>query len=434
MPTGLLIEREDVSSGVAGRGPASGPHEVDRRAYLASTLAVRGGWSPDPVTGAVVTPIVQSATYAQDEVGSHRGHTYSRASNPTVEALERGLAALEGAPGSVAFSSGLSAVSTLFLATLRSGDEVVVSDVVYGGTVRLLRQVLADLGVTARFVDTSDLGAVAAALNERTRLVFIETPANPTLKLTDVAAVSSLAAKAGALVAVDNTFLTPVVLRPLDLGADVSLYSTTKLIEGHNATIGGAITARDPALVDRLRFIRKSLGTIQSPFEAWLTLRGLKTLPLRVREQSRSAQVVARFLERHPGVERVHYPGLASFPQAELARRQHRAWQRDECWHGQVVSFEVVGGAEAGVRFINALRLCTLAESLGAVETLVTHPVSMTHGDVPREQRLATGITDGLVRLSVGLEDAVDIIEDLDRALGVAAGGAGDDGKGVARG
>lgn len=388
-----------------------------------ATLAVRGGWEADPTSGSILTPITQSATFVQKAVGQHAGHTYSRASNPTVEALERALGALEagkreGALPAVCFSSGLSAETTLFLTLLRAGDEVIVSDVVYGGTVRLLRGVLSGLGVHPKFVDTSDVRAVEGAITERTRLVFIETPANPTLRLADIGAIEAVTRRAGVLLAVDNTFLTPVIQRPLDLGADICVYSTTKHIEGHNATIGGALTARDPELLEGFRFTRKTLGTIQSPFEAWLTLRGLKTLPLRIREQSRAAARVAEFLEVHPAVDRVAYPGLESFAQRALAIRQHAAGGR--ALHGGIVSFEVRGGVEAGKRVLSALRIVTLAESLGSVESLITHPVTMTHGDVPPEQRAAAGITDGLVRLSVGLEDAEDIIADLDRALDAA--------------
>ncbi|MBL0927879.1 MAG: aminotransferase class I/II-fold pyridoxal phosphate-dependent enzyme [Phycisphaerales bacterium] len=395
-----------------------------------ATVAVRGGREADPSSGAILTPIVQSTTYVQEGVGRHKGYTYSRASNPTVAALERALAAFEaGRDGgarsheAIAFSSGMSAISTLALATLRAGDEVIVSEVVYGGTVRLVQRVLEPLGVAARFVDTADLAAVGSAVSGRTRLIFIETPANPTLRLTDIGGVAKIARQAGALLAVDNTFLTPAITRPIDHGADVAVYSTTKHIEGHNATIGGALVVNNPELAERLRLIRKTLGAIQSPFEAWLTLRGLKTLPLRIREHSKNASVIARFLEQHPGVERVNYPGLAGFPQAQLAWRQHRLPSSDRALHGGILSFEVKGGVEAGVRVLEGVRIPSLAENLGAVESLITHPVTMTHGDVPREQRERAGITDGLIRLSVGLEDPLDLIDDLDRAIDAAVRG-----------
>jgi cystathionine beta-lyase/cystathionine gamma-synthase len=377
---------------------------------LFATTAVRGGLGPDPATGAVVTPIYQSTTFHQEAVGVHKGFTYSRAANPTVSALEAALGVLEATPPAVCFSTGMAAISTLFLATLKSGDHLVVSDVVYGGTVRLFQQVLAHFGVEASFVDTSNPTAVAQAIQPNTKLVFIETPANPTLKLTDIAAIAQIAHAAGIKLAVDNTFLTPVLQRPLDLGADITLLSTTKYIEGHNSTVGGSIATRDEALLERLRLVRKTLGCIQSPQESWLTLRGLKTLPLRLQQHSTNAQKVAEWLEQHPKVARVHYPGLASFPQVALAEKQ-------QALPGGMLAFELKGGTDAGIQLMNTVRLCLLAENLGAVETLITHPVSMTHGDVPREIRERTGISDGLVRLSVGLENPADIIADLESAL-----------------
>ena len=379
-------------------------------AELFATTAVRGGVSPDPATGAVLTPIYQSTTYHQEAVGVHKGFTYSRAANPTVSALEAALGALEDTPPAVCFATGMAAIATLFLAILKSGDHVVVSDVVYGGTVRLFQQVLANFQVEASFVDTSDPAAVASAIKPNTRLVFIETPANPTLKLTDIAAIAKIAHAAGIKLAVDNTFLTPVLQRPLDLGADITLLSTTKYIEGHNSTVGGSIATRDEVLLERLRLIRKTLGCIQSPQESWLTLRGLKTLPLRLRQHCESAQKIAEWLEQHPKIARVHFPGLSNFPQFSLAEQQ-------QALPGGIIAFELKGGADAGIQLMNTVKLCILAENLGAAETLITHPVSMTHGDVPREIRERTGITDGLVRLSVGLESAADIIADLENAL-----------------
>jgi cystathionine beta-lyase/cystathionine gamma-synthase len=377
------------------------------------TGAVRGGLHADPATGALLTPIYQSTTFRQDAVGVHKGHTYSRASNPTVSALEEALGALEDTPPTVVFATGMAAISAIFLALLKAGDHVVLSDVVYGGTVRLFHQVLSNFGLTASFVDTSNPAEVKAAIQPATRMVFIETPANPTLKLTDVAAIAEITRAAGLPLAVDNTFMTPLLLRPLDLGADISLLSTTKYIEGHNATVGGSIATRDEGILERLRLVRKTLGSIQSPHEAWLTARGIKTLPLRLQQHSRGAQVVAEWLEQHPDVARVYYPGLRSFPQYQLAERQHAL-------QGGMLAFELKQGAEAGIALMNAVRLCVLAENLGAAETLITHPVSMTHGDVPREQRERVGITDGLVRLSVGLEDPRDIVADLAQALDVA--------------
>src|SRR4029077_6609376 len=325
-------------------------------------------------------------------------------------------AAIEGAEFATCYSTGLAATSVLFLTLLKSGDRVVSSQAVYGGTVRLLRQTLAPFDVEAEFVDTADTHAFAKALRKPTRLVFIETPANPTLKLADIELASRLAREAGALLVVDNTLLTPALQRPLDLGADVVLHSTTKFIEGHNATVGGALITRDASLHDQLLFTRNTIGTIQSPFAAWLTLQGVKTLPLRMARHCENAGRIARFLESHPRITRLVYPGLESFPQFELARCQQSAG-------GALIAFEVEGGVEAGVRLMNSVRLCALAENLGAAETIITHPVSMTHGAVPPEQRAAAGITDGLVRLSVGLENPDDIIADLEQALDASAEG-----------
>lgn len=378
-----------------------------------ATLALHAGTAPDPTTGAILTPIYQSTTFVQEAVGVHKGYTYSRSGNPTVAALERRLAALEGAEHASCYATGLAATTALALALLQAGDRVVVSDVAYGGTIRLFHQILPRFGVQAEFVDTSDPVRLAEALRVPTRLVFLETPANPTLKLTDIAEAARLAHAAGALVVVDNTILTPVLQRPFELGADIVLHSTTKYIDGHNATVGGALVTRDAEIHERLAFLRNAIGAIQSPMNAWLTLQGVKTLPLRMERHCENALRVARFLEEHPRVTRVLYPGLDSFPQRAIAQRQHGAGGAG----GALLAFEVQGGTEAGIRVLNNTRLCALAENLGSAETLITHPASMTHAAVPVEQRLATGITDGLVRLSVGLEDPGDLIDDLRRAL-----------------
>jgi cystathionine beta-lyase/cystathionine gamma-synthase len=378
--------------------------------YSFETLALHAGTTADPATGAMLTPIYQTTTFRQEAVGKNKGFKYSRSENPTVSALERRLAAIEGAEFATCYSTGLAATSALFLALLRSGDRVVCTQAVYGGTVRLLRQALAPFGVEAEFVDTADRHALAKALQKPTRLVFIETPANPTLKLTDIELASRLSKEAGARLIVDNTLLTPALQRPLELGADVVLHSTTKFIEGHNATVGGALITRDTNLHEQFLFTRNTIGAIQSPFAAWLTLQGVKTLPLRMARHCENALRVARFLESHPRVTRLAYPGLESFPQFELAQRQQKTG-------GALIAFEVEGGVEAGVRLMNSVHLCALAENLGAAETIITHPVSMTHGSVPAEQRAAAGITDGLVRLSVGLENPDDIIGDLEQAL-----------------
>ena len=379
------------------------------------TLALHAGTTPDPTTGAILTPIYQTTTYRQEAVGVDKGYTYSRAGNPTVSALERRLAALEGADHATCFSSGLAATTALFLALLKAGDRVVISQVCYGGTVRLLQQIFSAFGVEADFIDTSDETVFRDALSRRARLVFVETPANPTLKLTDISLAAEIAHNAGAFLVVDNTLLTPALQRPLDLGADISLHSTTKFIDGHNATIGGALITRDWELHERFDFVRKSTGTIQAPFDAWLTLQGVKTLPLRIRQHSDNALQIAHFLENHPRITSLHYPGLEGFPQYELANRQQKSG-------GALIAFEVEGGVEAGIKLMNSVRLCSLAENLGSAETLITHPASMTHGAVPVEQRESAGITDGLVRLSVGLENPEDLIADLDQALQVGAG------------
>jgi cystathionine beta-lyase/cystathionine gamma-synthase len=377
------------------------------------TRAIHGGLTPDPATGAILTPIYQSTTYVQQAVGQHKGFTYSRAANPTVDALERSLGALEDTPPAVCFATGMAAISTLCFALLKAGDHIVVGDVVYGGTVRFTRQILGPLGIQYSFVDTSRPELVRATIRPETKLVLIETPGNPTLKLTDVAAIAKITRAVGVKLAVDSTFLTPVGQHALDLGADISVLSTTKYIEGHNSTVGGSLATRDVELLERFRFVRKTLGTIQSPLESWLTLRGIKTLPARMKIHSDNALTVARWLEKHPAVNYVIYPGLDSFPQRELAGRQQLV-------NGGMISFELKGGTEVGIAVMNSVKLCSLAENLGAAETLITHPVSMTHADVPAADREAAGITEGLVRLSVGLEDPEDIIADLDRAFAIA--------------
>jgi len=375
-----------------------------------STRIIHGGLRPDPATGAILTPIYQTTTFAQDGVGDHKGFTYTRSGNPTVAALERNLGEIEGTPPALCFATGMAAISTLFLGTLAAGDHVVVSDVVYGGTVRLLRQVLDGYGIGVSFVDSSDPANVEAAINNRTRLVFIETPANPTLKLTDVAAVAAVTRAAGVRLVVDNTFLTSLLQDVLSQGADVVVYSTTKYIEGHNGTVGGALLTHDEELIERLRLVQSTLGVAQSPFEAWLTLRGLKTLPMRLERHSANALAVARWLERHEHVTAVTYPWLGSFPQLELAVRQQKAG-------GGMLTFEVEGGTPAALELMRSLKLCTLAENLGAVETLATHSATMTHASLTAAERERLDIGDGLVRLSVGLENPADIIADLEQAI-----------------
>jgi cystathionine beta-lyase/cystathionine gamma-synthase len=387
----------------------------DEKNFQISTVAIHGGRATDAHAEAVVFPIFQSATFEQQQVNVTKGHSYSRASNPTVDALEQAMGALEGTPQAVCFRTGMAAITTLFLATVKSGDHVIVSDVVYGGTVRLFREVLNGLGVSNSSVDTSDIEAVERAVTPQTRIILIETPGNPTMKLTDIAAVAAIARRHNLLLAVDNTFLTPVLQRPFELGAHISVLSTTKYIEGHNATVGGSLACHDEKLLERFRLIRKTVGSIQAPLDAWLTLRGLKTLPVRMKAHSDTAVTIAEWLEAHPAVARVYYPGLDSFPQKSLAERQQTTF-------GGMLSFELNATPADAIAVMNALKLWIRAESLGGVESLVTHPATATHADVPAEMRHRLGITDGLIRLSVGLEAAEDLIADLRQALGSVFG------------
>ena len=379
------------------------------------TDAIRAGYEAEPGFNALLPPIYQSTTYLQTGPNETKGYAYSRSGNPTVSVLERRLAALEGAkqPG-LCFGTGMAAITCIGTSLLKQGDRVVIGDAVYGGTVRLFNNTFQKFGVEVEYVDTSDLRAVKAALAKPTRLVVIETPANPTLKVTDIRGVCDLAKKSKTLVAVDNTFLTAFYQRPLDLGADIVVYSTTKYIEGHNATTGGAILVNDPKLYERLKFDQNALGIILSPFEAWLTLQGLKTLPLRLEQHSKNAHAIAEWLERDPRVAKVNYPGLASFAGNAVSRTQATG-------HGGMVSFELRDGFDAGVRFMKAVRLFSLAENLGAVESIITHPASMTHASMPAELRKKAGITDGLVRLSVGIEHVDDLKADLAIGLEAAA-------------
>lgn len=377
-----------------------------------NTKQVHAGVVPDPVSGAILTPIYQSTTFVQDSVDEYlaKGFSYSRSGNPTVRALEQKLAVLENGAGCTCYATGMAAEQVVFQATLAAGDHAVISDVAYGGTYRLATKVYSRFGVEFSFVDSSDPENVRKALRSNTKLIFTETPANPTLKLTDIAAVSKIAQQRAIPHAVDNTFLTPYYQRPLELGANISVHSTTKYFDGHNATVGGAVIVDSKELDEKMRFLQNSTGVIMSPFVAWLTLQGTKTLSIRLERQSANALAVAKFLASHSRVAKVSYPGLESFPQAELARRQATGF-------GAMLWFEVVGGAKAGKQLMDSVRLCTLAENLGSVETLITHPVTMTHAVMDPAERERVGITDGLVRLSVGLEDAEDLIADLRQAL-----------------
>ncbi|MBT6272696.1 MAG: PLP-dependent transferase [Chromatiales bacterium] len=376
------------------------------------TREVHAGVSPDPVTGAILTPIYQSTTFVQESVENYmsKGYSYSRSGNPTVVALEKRINSLEGGVGAACFATGMAATSAVMMALLNQGEHAICSDVVYGGTHRLSTRVLSRFGVEYSFIDTADAQAVKAAIKPNTKLIFTETPANPTLKLTDIAAVSAVAKAAGIPHAVDNTFLTPYYQRPLELGADVVVHSTTKYMDGHNSTVGGAIVAADQGQLEAIQFVRNCLGSNMSPQVAFYTLQGCKTMSTRLDAQSANAMKVAQFLETHPMVEEVRYPGLKSFPQYDLACQQASGF-------GAMMWFEVKGGVESGKKLMNTLELWSLAENLGAVESLVTHSVTMTHADMDPAERQRVGITDGLVRLSVGLEDPIDLIADLRQAL-----------------
>jgi cystathionine beta-lyase/cystathionine gamma-synthase len=376
------------------------------------TKQIHAGVEPDPTTGSILTPIYQTTTYVQESVDRYlsKGFSYSRSGNPTVRALEKKLTELEGGADTACFATGMAAIQAVALTFLNAGDHAVVSDVAYGGTYRLCTKILSRFGVDFTFADTSSPEAVRTSLRSNTRLVLTETPANPTLKLTDIAAISELTRARGIPHAVDNTFLTPYYQRPLELGADLAIHSTTKYLDGHNATVGGSVTSRASDHAERVRFVQNATGIIASPQVAWLTLQGVKTLSVRMDTQSANAMAIARFLESHRKVDRVCYPGLPSHPQHDLARRQATGF-------GAMVWFEVKGGLPAGKKLMDTVRLWSLAENLGSVESLVTHPVTMTHADVEEAERKRVGITDGLVRLSVGLEDEADLIEDLSQAL-----------------
>ncbi|MEJ2128411.1 MAG: PLP-dependent aspartate aminotransferase family protein [Woeseiaceae bacterium] len=376
------------------------------------TRQIHAGVTPDPITGSILTPIYQSTTYVQPSVDEYlsKGFTYSRSGNPTVKALEAKLTDLEGGVDCACFGTGMSAVLATMLAFLEAGKHAIVSDVAYGGTYRLSTKILSRFGIEYTFADTSNPDDVAASVRNNTALVLTETPANPTMKCSDIAAISEIAQKAGAVHAVDNTFLTPYFQRPFELGADISIHSTTKYMDGHNATVGGAVISNSQEHADAVRFIQNSTGTIMSPQVAWLTLQGCKTLSVRMDAQSASAMAIAEFLEAHPKVEQVAYPGLKSFAQHELSSRQASGY-------GAMLWFEVKGGLAAGKKLMDNIELWSLAENLGSVESLITHPVTMTHADVEPEERARVGIIDGLVRASVGLEDTEDLIQALADAL-----------------
>jgi cystathionine beta-lyase/cystathionine gamma-synthase len=402
------------AAGAAGREEGTmGGHQCLGPDSGFSTRAIHAGQEPDPTTGAVTVPIYQTSTYAQEALGRNKGYEYARTHNATRAALEGNLAALEGGIHGICFASGLAATNTL-MQTLSSGDHVIAGDNLYGGSYRMFTKVLERLGLRFTFVPAHDLAAFERAFQPETRLVFVETPTNPMMQLTDISAVARLAHAKGARLVVDNTFMTPFFQRPLALAADLVLHSLTKYLNGHSDLVGGAIVTSDAAMAEQLRYLQNAIGAVPGPMDCWLTLRGTKTLAVRMRQHERNAIELAKLLDRHPGVSRVLYPGLPSHPQHELAKRQASGF-------GGMISFIPGDGSlEAGRRVFDRFRVFTRAESLGGVESLVCHPASMTHASVPREARLAMGFADGLLRLSVGIEDLEDLHADLEAALQVA--------------
>jgi cystathionine beta-lyase/cystathionine gamma-synthase len=373
-----------------------------------STLCLHAGQEPDPSTGAIITPIYQTSTYVQDEFGKHKGYEYARTQNPTRAAVERNIAAIEGGKEGFAFASGMAAIGAV-ATMLKSGDHVVVSDNTYGGTFRLFDKVLTRYQLSFSYVDTSRLDDVEKAFTSSTRMLFVETPTNPVMRLTDLRAAADLAHRHDARLVVDNTYASPFVQRPIGFGADLVVHSTTKYLNGHSDSIGGVVIAVRDDDIEWLRFVQNAEGAILSPFDSWLVLRGTKTLPLRMMQHNANGLALAQFLAAHPKVRHVYYPGLPSHPQHELAVRQMRGF-------GGMIAFEL-GSLEAARRVLNGVRLMALAESLGGVETLISHPATMTHASVPADRRTALGITDGLVRISAGIEDIEDLQEDLAQAL-----------------
>src|SRR5215212_8771537 len=375
-----------------------------------ATKAIHVGQEPDPATGATIVPIYQTSTYTQEAPGQHKGYEYSRTANPTRSALEECVASLEGGEYGLAFASGLAAtIATMSL--LSPGDHVVAGDDLYGGTYRLFERILPRTGgLKFTYADTSEPGAVERALRAETKLLWIETPTNPMLTLSNIGELSELAHERGAVVAVDNTFASPYFQNPLALGADIVVHSTTKYLGGHSDVIGGAVVMSNPDFYEGIQFYQNAAGAVPGPFDSWIVLRGLKTLAVRMRQHEENALAVAQFLQDHPEVGTVHYPGLPDHPQHELAKRQMSGFSG-------MVSFTLKGGAEAAYAAVQKTRVFSFAESLGGVESLITHAATMTHAAIPREQREARGVTDGLLRLSVGIEDKEDLIADLDQAI-----------------
>ena len=373
------------------------------------TKVVQAGITPDPTTGAILPPLYQTATYVLEEVGKDKGFDYTRSSNPTRQVMEEILAVLDGGKYGIAFASGMSAVDSC-MKLLKAGDHVICSDDVYGGVSRHFNQILVNYDLHFTYVDSSNSANIENAIQSNTKLIWIETPTNPLLKITDLEAVGNIAKKHNILFGVDSTFATPVFLRPLEFGADLVMHSTTKYLSGHNQLIGGVVITNRKDLFDQLKFVQKSIGAVPGPFDCWLTILGIKTLDLRMKKHDSNAQTVAEYLEAHPKVLSVTYPGLPSHPAHETAKKQMSGFSG-------MISFELIGGIPAGKIVMNSVKLAKLAESLGSVETMITHPATMTHVDVPKDEREARGLTDGLVRLSVGIENPDDIIADLEQAL-----------------
>ncbi|HZD48028.1 MAG TPA: PLP-dependent aspartate aminotransferase family protein [Silvibacterium sp.] len=373
-----------------------------------ATRAIHDGQPPDPLTGAVNVPIYLSSTYAQEEIGKHKGYEYSRVSNPTRDALETNLASLEGGTSAHVFSSGMAAIMAM-ITMFRTGDHIICGENVYGGTPRLFNQIVTRYGIEFSYVDTSDPENVRRAIRPSTKLVHIETPTNPIMTLTDIRAVADVCHERGVELAVDNTFMSPYFQRPIELGADIVMHSTTKFLNGHSDGLGGVLVGTKPEHKENFAFVQKCTGGILSPFECWMVLRGVKTLAVRMRQHDAGGQKIAEYLSNHPKVKKVHYPGLASHPQYELAKQQMSGF-------GALISFET-GSLENANAMLRAVKICTLGESLGGVETLISHPATMTHAAIGTEARAKLGITDGLVRISVGIEDVEDLLGDIEQAL-----------------
>jgi cystathionine beta-lyase/cystathionine gamma-synthase len=373
-----------------------------------ATRAIHVGQEPDPLTGAVTVPIYPTSTYVQQGIGEHKGYEYSRVSNPTRTRLEENLAALEGGLAARVFASGMAAINAV-TTLLKSGDHVICGNDLYGGVPRLFNQVWADFGLEFSYVDTSEAGQVERSMRKNTRMVYVETPTNPLMRLSDIGAIAAICRRRKTELIVDNTFMSPYFQQPLALGADMVVHSTTKFLNGHSDGLGGVVVCSKPEQAEKLAFVQKAAGAILSPFECWLVLRGVKTLAARMEQHDRSGRLVARFLAEHKKVKKVFYPGLPDHPQHELAKQQMSGF-------GSMITFET-GSLNNAKKMLRKVRVCSLGESLGGVETLISHPATMTHAALGEKGRKAIGITDGMVRISVGIEDVEDIVDDLDRAL-----------------